>query len=166
MLLLYLDFDGVLHHEDVRWSPARGAYMNAPGEDLFAYAQLLESQLQQLPDLRIVLSTSWAAHYGFSRAAERLPEGLRRRAIGSTWHSQMNRQVFDSTPRGLQVIQDLQRRRPTAWFALDDDPEGWPAWAKPYLVQTDGAVGISAPIAQEQIQDQLNRLTNITKESR
>jgi len=68
MLLLYLDFDGVLHHEDVRWSPARGAYMNAPGEDLFAYAQLLESQLQQLPDLRIVLSTSWAAHYGFSRA--------------------------------------------------------------------------------------------------
>jgi len=78
----------------------------------------------------------------------------------------MNRQVFDSTPRGLQVIQDLQRRRPTAWFALDDDPEGWPAWAKPYLVQTDGAVGISAPIAQEQIQDQLNRLTNITKESR
>lgn len=27
MLLLYLDFDGVLHHEDVRWSPKRGAYM-------------------------------------------------------------------------------------------------------------------------------------------
>jgi len=129
-------------------------------------SQLLDRHLQQLPDLRIVLSTSWAVHYGFSRAADRLPEGLRRRAIGSTWHSQMNRQVFDTTPRGLQVIQDLQRRKPTAWFALDDDPEGWPAWTQPYLVQTDGAVGISTPIAQVQIQDQLNRLTNITKESR
>lgn len=103
MLLLYLDFDGVLHHEDVRWSPKRGAYMNAPGEQLFAYADLLGRQLLQLPDLRIVLSTSWAVHYGFSRAAKRLPEGLRRRAIGATWHSQMNRQVFDNTPRGLQV---------------------------------------------------------------
>ena len=166
MLLLYLDFDGVLHHEDVRWSPKRGAYMNAPGEQLFAYADLLDRQLLQFPDLRIVLSTSWAAHYGFSRAADRLPEGLRQRAIGSTWHNQMNRQVFDNTPRGLQVIRDLQRRRPTAWFALDDDPEGWPVWAQPYLVQTDGAIGISAPSALAQIQAQLNRLTNITKESR
>jgi hypothetical protein len=160
MYVLYLDFDGVLHHEDVRWSPKRGAYMSAPGEQLFAYVDLLDRQLRDLPDLRIVLSTSWTVRYGYSRTAARLPDSLRRRVIGSTWHSRMDKNLFYGTPRGLQVIQDLQRRKPTGWFALDDDDEGWPAWSRPYLVQTDGALGISAPNALTQIQAHIDRLNS------
>ena len=160
MDVLYLDFDGVLHHEDVRWSPKRGAYMSAPGEQLFAYVDLLDRQLRDMPDLRIVLSTSWTVRYGCSRTAARLPESLRRRVIGSTWHSRMDKNLFYGTPRGLQVIQDLQRRKPTGWFALDDDDEGWPAWSMPYLVQTDGAQGISDPNVLTQIQAHIDRLNS------
>jgi len=38
--VLYLDFDGVLHHEDVWWLPRRGAYIRPPGFKLFALGQL------------------------------------------------------------------------------------------------------------------------------
>ncbi len=31
-LLLYLDYDGVLHHEDVWWHARIGPYMRAPDE--------------------------------------------------------------------------------------------------------------------------------------
>jgi hypothetical protein len=165
MHVLYLDFDGVLHHEDVRWSPKRGAYMSAPGEQLFAFVDLLDRQLRDLPDLRIVLSTSWTVRYGYSRTAARLPESLRRRVIGSTWHSRMDKNVFHNTPRGLQVMQDLQRHTPADWFALDDD-ESWPAWSRPYLVQTDGSLGISDPNALTQIQAHIDRLNSTPERTR
>lgn len=56
--VLYLDYDGVLHHEDVRWRPRVGAYMNATGFRLFEHANLLDVLLRPFPELRIVLSTS------------------------------------------------------------------------------------------------------------
>jgi len=41
-LLLYLDFDGVLHHENVIFRPRKGACLVAPaGHSLFQHAGLL-----------------------------------------------------------------------------------------------------------------------------
>ena len=41
-LVLYLDFDGVLHHENVLWHPNKGAYLCAPSRyTLFQHAELL-----------------------------------------------------------------------------------------------------------------------------
>ena len=90
-LLLYLDYDGVLHHEDVRWHPRRGVYLNAPPEfRLFQHAELLETLLAPHPDVSIVLSTSWVRVLGYSRSVKRLPPGLRERVIGATYHSNMH----------------------------------------------------------------------------
>ncbi len=38
-LLLYLDFDGVLHHEAVYVSSKRGIYIREPGFELFEWAR-------------------------------------------------------------------------------------------------------------------------------
>lgn len=43
--VLYLDFDGVLHHEDVWWHPRRGVYIRTPGHQLFEHVPLLEEVL-------------------------------------------------------------------------------------------------------------------------
>ena len=54
--VLYLDFDGVLHHEDVWWSPVRGPYFGPkapPYAKLFEHAGLLAEALND-PGLKVL----------------------------------------------------------------------------------------------------------------
>ena len=130
-LILYLDFDGVLHHENVLWHPRLGAYLSAPeGYTLFQHALLLEQLLEPYPEVRIVLSTSWVRRYGCSRTAKNLRPSLRARVIGATFHSRMEKEPFLAAPRGMQVWSDVLRRKPRDWLALDDDYLHWPAWCR------------------------------------
>ena len=72
--VVYLDFDGVLHHHNVLWSAKRGPYLDASAQDvLFQHAELLLGLLRPYPDIRIVLSTSWVLKYGCYGATRRLP---------------------------------------------------------------------------------------------
>jgi hypothetical protein len=156
--VLYLDYDGVLHNEDVRWHPRRGPYMHPPGFALFEHAALLDELLLPFQDLAVVLSTSWVRKYGCHQSAKYLPPGLRRRVIGATFHSRMDRNEFLSLPRGRQVFEDSLRRRPADWFAIDDVDEGWPAERRTRVVLTDGALGISSPEAVHCIRANLHRM--------
>jgi hypothetical protein len=145
-LILYLDFDGVLHHENCLWHPRRGVYLKAPpGYTLFQHADLLAEVLAPYPDLKIVLSTSWVRSYGCYGSAKRLPEPLRQRVIGATVHSRMNENAFVSAPRGMQVWGDVQRRQPADWIALDDDYLHWPKWCLEKYVQTHEMRGLVTP---------------------
>lgn len=143
--VLYLDFDGVLHNHDVWWSPRRGAYIPDPSYRLFEHLGLLEQLLKPYPDVCIVLSTSWVRKYGFSKSAKLLGYTLCRRAIGATFHSEMDRQIFEQLSRGRQVIADVERRKPDAWLALDDDDEGWPASVQANYLKTHNVLGLSDP---------------------
>lgn len=125
-VVLYLDYDGVLHHEDVWWHPRRGAYLWRTKYTLFEHMHLLEAALAPYPEVRIVLSTSWVRVRRFSRAVKRLSPALRERVIGATFHTRMNREAFESLPRGVQILSDVARRQPRHWVALDDDAKGWP----------------------------------------
>lgn len=155
LCILYLDFDGVLHHEDVHYHPRRGAYMFPAGYRLFEHAALLESLLEPYPDLKIVLSTSWVRQYGCYGAAQRLPASLKNRVVGATFHSKMRREEFLADPRGLQVWRDVVRRSPGHWLALDDDAVDWPEWCRDCLVHTDPVRGISAPGLADTISQKL-----------
>ncbi|WP_169801535.1 HAD domain-containing protein [Hydrogenophaga palleronii] len=156
--ILYLDYDGVLHHENVLWHPSRGAYAGPPGFRLFEHAPLLEELLSPYPQMRIVLSTAWVRTYGCYGSAKRLPPGLRARVIGATFHSHMDRATFVAKPRGQQVIEDVLRRCPYAWMALDDVDEGWNSEMKANVVITDERLGISAPGTVQAIKPLLERI--------
>lgn len=158
-LLLFMDYDGVAHHENVWWHPRRGPYIKAAPEfTLFQHAQLLVDALAPYPSVLIVLSTSWVLQYSFSEAARRLPPSLRERVIGATFHSEMNEGAFLAKPRGQQVWTDVQRRQPLDWLALDDDPEGWPDSVRQKLVLTDGELGVSAPDVLAELRMKLERM--------
>jgi len=145
--VLYLDYDGVLHPEDVCVHPRRGIYVRSPaGHALFEHAPLLEALLAPYPHLAIVLSTSWARVKGYTRARDYLAPELRQRVIGATFHSShMRRSEFLAMPRGLQVWNDVVRRQPECWLALDDTYQDWPAWCADRLVRTHEVLGISDP---------------------
>ncbi|WP_254699792.1 HAD domain-containing protein [Trinickia violacea] len=153
-----LDFDGVLHPQSVYFYYKRGPVLaDAPGHVLFEHIELLESVLEPYPQVRIVLSTSWVRRYrgSIARVSRRLTPALRSRVIGATYHSRMDRTAFGETPRGMQIWQDVLRRKPSAWLALDDDDEGWPSWCRDNLVRTDEMLGISEPRVLAELQAKL-----------
>lgn len=156
--ILYLDYDGVLHHENVLWHPSRGAYAGPPGFGLFEHASLLEELLSPYPQMSIVLSTAWVRTYGCYGSAKRLPPGLRARVIGATFHSRMDRATFIAKPRGQQVIEDVLRRCPYAWIALDDVDEGWSSEVRPNVVITDEKLGLNTPTTVQTVKALLERI--------
>jgi len=164
LYVVYLDYDGVLHNEAVFISPKRGIYIDqkvAPGAVLFEWAPILSTALSLHPDIKIVLSTSWCRHPGFSRARRRLPLDLQARVIGGTYHRRHHgaepwqRQEFAETARALQILADVARRKPTAWIALDDDIDDWPAEHLDHLVACNGGLGLSAPDTQRRLYEAL-----------
>jgi hypothetical protein len=158
-LVLYLDYDGVLHHENVLWHPRIGAYLSAPdGYVLFQHSELLERLLAPYPAVQIVLSTTWVRRYGRTKAAKNLRPALRSRVIGATFHSRMDEQRFSEVPRGMQVWSDVLRRKPRDWLALDDDWLDWPKWCLEKYVRTHEHEGLSDPAVQAEFREKLQEL--------
>jgi len=81
-LVLFLDYDGVLHADAV-YRTKHGLELRAPGK-LMMHAHILTSLLQDFPEVRIVLSTSWASLLGYSRAKAALPAELQARVVSAT----------------------------------------------------------------------------------
>lgn len=161
MKILYLDFDGVLHHEDVYFHQERGIYMNEPGHSLFEWMPILDELLAPHPDVKIILSTSWVPQKSFDYAKRQLSATLQKRVIGSTFNSTMSRYERNMTPRGVQIQEDVLRRSVQRWFAIDDDTVYWPEKCLENLVATDGALGINDVRAQDAIRAQLRRLAKM-----
>jgi hypothetical protein len=155
--LCYLDFDGVLHSDEVYLSRDSGIHIQTEGRALFEWAPILDDLLAPHFDVSIVLSTTWVAKFGFDFARNALPSGLQQRVIGATYTSE-NLRYFDAWPRGKQVTSDVQIRKPSRWFALDDDLSGWPESASGHVIETMGATGISAQEVQNQIRRMLKTL--------
>ena len=165
-VILYLDLDGVVHHEKVLWHPGKGIYMSpyeAAGHTLFEWLPILEKALEPYPALALVLSSTWCIRPGYSATLKRFPRTLRSRFIGGTYHKRVhgvdpwNQAMFRGTPRGVQIQQDAQRRKPRHWIALDDDLEDWPTAYRHHLIACDGTTGLSDPSVQRELEEKLQR---------
>lgn len=158
--VLYLDFDDTVHHENCLWHPRVGPYLSVPegkGYVLFQHAELLEQLLLPYPDVQIVLSTAWVLRYGQSKTAKFLRPSLRARVIGATFHSQTNDHVFEAKSRGLQVLEDVLRRRPNAWLAIDDNDKDWPEEALGEFIKTHEHDGISESDVLDRLKQKLSQ---------
>lgn len=151
-MILFLDFDGVLHPDAAFLVNGRPT-LKAEGA-LMMWAPLLEDALAGFPEVQIVLSTSWARELSYSRARGWLPQALRARVTGSTWHSAMSfkRDGFrslatwwDEATRYQQIKRYATGARLAHWVAIDDQPEGWGAGDLDKLVHTHGDTGLSDP---------------------
>lgn len=159
--VLYLDADGVLHHDEVYWSRSRGVYMDIPERSLFEYAPLLVTALAAFPEVRIVLSTTWVRQLGYSTTVDCLRRYCGRpfasRVIGSTYHSEHTPR-WDEMTRYQQIRKDASRRGlGNRWVAIDNDDEGWPDHARDQLVHTQD-YGLR-PIDIDRLVSRLQELT-------
>lgn len=157
--VLFLDFDGVLHPDDV-YRTRRGLELRAPGQ-LMMHAGILIAILREFPHVKISLSTSWVRILGYRRARAALPPELQDLTVSSTWHSRMPKAPFegyDMYSRYQQIRAAVTRAGLTNWIALDDDPfESWPNYDR-RLIRTDPNLGLSSVPIQEALRVKLRVL--------
>lgn len=166
-IVLYVDLDGVVHHEAV-YAVRRGMYIDqniAPGRMLFEWVHILIWLLAPYPEVKLVLSPSWCRRPGYSRTLRQLPAELQARFIGGTYQRRGHGAdpsadyAFTSSPRGVQVTSDALRRQPRAWCAIDDDDLDWPASTRGNLIRCNGVIGLSSAATQRELQDWLDAVT-------
>lgn len=162
-VLIFLDFDGVLHPDAVYLRLNCQIELRAEGE-LFMWSSHLVEALAPHQDVQIVLSTSWARNLGFQRARAALPAALRTRVIGATWHSSMSKGltdyvVWDNQTRYEQIKAYLSRlSAPARWLAVDDDGQGWAEADRQRLIQTDQNRGLSCSETRAELARKLEEL--------
>lgn len=165
--VLFLDYDRVLHPDEVYLERGKPV-LRARGE-LFMWAPLLEAALVGHPEVRVVLSTSWARELRFARARDCLPDGLRSRVIGATWHSGMGRTEgvslgratwWDMVTRYEQIRRFVNHTRIGDWVAVDDRPEGWAAVDSVRLIRTHSSRGLSEARVTIELAEHLARICN------
>ncbi|WP_314973382.1 HAD domain-containing protein [Comamonas testosteroni] len=161
-LILFLDFDGVLHPSQVVMGE-HGPALIGDGA-LFMWADNLAPLLAAHPHVQLVLSTSWARHLPFEQVRDFLPVALRRRVVGSTWHRIQTDPAFshglpysywqDAT-RYQQVRRWVTLHRLRRWASIDDDADGWADADRPRLIHTRADSGLSDPAALSRLAELL-----------
>lgn len=155
--VLYLDFDGVLH-------PYPVDELEIPKDTLFQFVPLLESLLEPFPQVKIVLSTTWAKNKTGPGALLYLPPGLQQRVVGATWDQETRSYRVLEAERGRQlsryeqIAADVAWRKPSAWFALEDDIKAWPGEQYHHLGWCWRTIGLKEPRVQEALQAWLDAL--------
>lgn len=132
--------------------------MRARGHVFFEWAPVLEAALQPHPDVSLVLSTSWVEGLGFDSARARLPEALRERVIGATWHSAFDQQAWYALSRYQQIARYVHRHGLQRWIALDDDFDEWAAASRSRLVPCHPDHGIGCVVARARLESALHSL--------
>lgn len=155
-MILFLDFDGVLHPDNVRL--AQYGYgeplvpeLLEPGYELFCWADTLAMIMDDEDPqgrVKIALSTSWVNHFRF--VAEYLPAPLRDRVVGEMKHG--------NHPRGVLVARHVELKGLDRWIAIDDDCHDWLAEHLERLVRCEGKVGLSDLAVQENLRGKLRDL--------
>ena len=108
-MLVFLDFDGVLH-----------PYPCSDSE-YFCWMDNLESVLHTFPNTEVIISSSWREHYDFSALQQLFPKSIQKQIIGVT--PVITESSYDEGGRELEIVLWLQqqKREHENWIAIDDN---------------------------------------------
>jgi hypothetical protein len=158
-IYLFLDFDGVLHPDEVYVNNNGTPLLPSHKGSLFMWAPVLVELLDPYPNVRIILSTDWVRRLGTKEAADYLVEPLKARVVGSTAAS---RGWKGWKERGIAVENYVNQNAVAhgRWIALDDDDAGWTIEGRRNLIWCDADQGISSAAVQADLAERLKAMTD------
>jgi hypothetical protein len=125
-MILFLDFDGVLH-------PTYSIK-----SEFFCYLPRLESVLRDFPALNVVISSDWRRNNSLQDLREFFSEDLQPRIVGMT-------PVIRPYVPGVRLLEAkawmLSECYEGPWVALDDDTYCWSLDVPSFIPCSDGLVG-------------------------
>lgn len=151
-MILFLDFDGVLHPAEVFLRDGKPVFTSLWGH-MFMWTPLLIEALEPYPDVKIILSTSWVDRMGFEYAKNQLPAELQQRVIGST-APMMNGTRYQRIWRTIRREYDNTPH----WLAIDDDTFEWGDQHRENLIACDPDLGIAEIVVFEKLKKALAEL--------
>lgn len=112
-MILFLDFDGVLH-------PEGEGHLRSEGTD-FCFLPRLETLLREFPQVKIVISSSWREQLRYETLLKPFSEDIRARIIGATPPREFGL-PHPFAHREGQILAWLQLHDAVdePWVALDD----------------------------------------------
>ncbi len=128
MTVLFLDFDGVLHPDEVYLQRGKPV-LRCDGYSLFEHAD--RQALQER-----VIGATWHSKGAFGGHY--------------TWGA------WSQTTRYEQIMTYVLRHRLANWIAIDNDDHGWPDDKRHHLVHTDDWGGLGDVSAQADLIGKLN----------
>ena len=138
-MILFLDYDGVLHPDPC-----------TDEKRLFENAPRLAQVLRQFPGVGVVLSTSWRTKRTEAELLDPLPASLRQSVVGFTPRCSDFSPPLELIPyrRQAECVQWLtvHGMADGAWWALDDRAD----WFTPYcenLIECDPRIGLDDRVA-------------------
>ncbi|MEX3956003.1 HAD domain-containing protein [Trinickia sp. EG282A] len=121
---LFVDFDGTLHVGNAYIGEDDEITLDS-GRPLLELAPTLVELLAPYPDVKIVLTTSWARRLPEERVIAYLPPELRTRVLGTTSNIKPQRSyVLDGTERTHVITSYVYGKRLKHWLAIDDAVSG------------------------------------------
>lgn len=138
-MILFLDFDGVLHPEP--------SYQN---DEPFCRRPLFESVMRDFPKVEIVISSTWRETRTIDQLRALFSEDIAARILGVTpnWKNLPELvSVIGQYPRHVEIEGWLRQHQRSweSWVALDDRPY----WFRPFLsnlVRCESAVALNEEV--------------------
>ena len=167
-MILFLDFDGVLHPNEVYLSKSSLVELRGEGS-LLMHVPVLERLLAPYPQVRIILSTSWVRTVGFDNTIRHMQKLIPRSSLfkhiaGATWHAKMvkdGNDPFDDWSRFQQIHFHVRFNDVKNWIAIDDLFDGgerWPEAHRERLILTESKTGLGSADTQEELRTKLAKL--------
>lgn len=113
-MILFLDFDGVLH-------PAYDG-MATPAERLFCHLQRFEAIMRDFPAVEIVISSSWRYQFSLANLRSRFSPDIAARVTGTTLLHRNAAGDLLNIAREQEIVNWLNARDRIGepWMAIDD----------------------------------------------
>lgn len=109
-MILFLDFDGVLHPR-------------APGKRLFSNLARLEAMLREFEFVEVVITSTWREDMPFDKLQELFSPDIRPRIIGATPVMEIEFPAGPAGSRQEEILSFLEQgnHKNRSWLALDDE---------------------------------------------
>lgn len=113
-MILFLDFDGVLHPEhDGEPTPA---------DRVFCHLPRFEAIMRDFPSVEVVISSKWRCQFSIDDLRSRFSPDIAARIIGATPQTDANDDQYLPARREGEILEWLAAngRENAPWIALDD----------------------------------------------
>ncbi|MEM5329547.1 HAD domain-containing protein [Paraburkholderia sp. JHI2823] len=146
---IYLNFDGVLHPDEVHFSEGRMPTLATRGHKPFEHANVLSDLLTPYPKATIVLNTWWTFFLGVDDCLAMLPWALAHRVIGTTLK---RASAYTRMPtRMSEAERHVAQRHEPFPLILDHNKSRYSRELTPNIVLLRAEEGLSSSLAQQYI---------------
>ncbi|MBU9402092.1 hypothetical protein KTE13_20335 [Burkholderia multivorans] len=155
-MLVYLNFDGVLHPNHLLYRYGRAPELLSPGHTVLEYASAFAEALEVCPDATVVLNTWWTYHLPMDACVELLPIPIRRRVSGTTLACAFHGEVLPNRVReaekhiGMPATEEL--------LVVDNSAARYRSDLLPHLLLVDEERGLACQSAMRALKRRLSFL--------